>query len=111
MFKESELRQRISIERVTETPDDQGGFTRAWNNLQDCWAKIENASASERVYAQKLEDIYTHKIIIRNTQDYAIMTAKDRIVFGTRIFEIKTVNFINEEKWFIKIMAAENEAS
>jgi len=111
LYKIQELRHRIDFQSLQKTADGQGGFTSAWVTYQSCWAKIKNASAVERVYGQKLEDNYTHEIIIRNTLDHAIQKASDRILFGTRIFQIDTIQFIDERKWWIKITAMEGVAS
>lgn len=111
MYNIAQLCNRIELQALTETPDGQGGFTSSWTVVQSHWAKIKTVSAKERVYNQKLEDNYTHEIVIRNTQDYVFPTAKHRILFGTRIFQIHTVEIVDELDFWIVIMAEEGVAS
>ena len=110
-YKISELRHRIEFQNLSSNPDGQGGSTVAWTTYQSCWAKISETGSQERVFAQKLQDDYDHEIIVRNTLDHLPQKAADRIKFGDRFFQIKTVTFVDERKWWIKIKVKEGVAS
>lgn len=90
------LRHTISIQEQTETDDGMGGFTLEWNdvaNMTAVPAAIWPLSAKESLDAMKLELQVTHKIRIRYRSG---ITAKNRIKFGTRYFNI--VSLINFEE-------------
>lgn len=110
-IKIAELRHRIALESLQQTPDGQGGATLAWNLVQECWAKITPKSGAERVFAQKLEDVYDHEILIRNTLDHLPNKAADRIRYGNRLFQIHSVTFVDERQWWILIRVKEGVAS
>jgi SPP1 family predicted phage head-tail adaptor len=110
-IKIAELRHRIALERLQQTPDGQGGATLEWNLVQECWAKITPKSGAQRVFAQKLEDVYDHEIIIRNTLDHLPQKAADRIRYDDRLFHIHSVQYVDEREWWILIRAREGVAS
>lgn len=91
------LRKRISIERLTETPDGGGGWTVTWAELDKAWAYIKPLSGTESMVAMQLEDVITHDIVIRYRSD---ITAKDRIVYAGRDFNIiSVINPEERDKW------------
>jgi SPP1 family predicted phage head-tail adaptor len=111
LYNIAELRHRIEFQRLQKTSDGQGGYEASYTVLQSCWAKIKATSAQERVYAQKLEDIYSHEIIIRNTLDHTPQIASDKIFFNNRYFQIKSIEHIDERKFWLRILVQEGVAS
>lgn len=110
-YKIADLRHRITLQKLTRAPDGQGGSIVSWTDIQSVWAKITPTSAQEKLFAAKLQDEYDHEIIIRNTLDYQINKAADRFIFGTRIFQIKSVQYVDERKWWVKIKVKEGVAT
>lgn len=69
--------------------DGLGGFTVTWTDIagmDSVPAHIMPLTSKEQLDAMKLESVITNKIRIRYR---AGITSKHRIVFGTRIFNIK----------------------
>ena len=92
------LRHRVSIQTETLTPDGMGGFTTSWGavtGMSSVPAGIWPLSSKERLDAMKLESVITNKIRIRYR---AGITSKHRIVFGSRIFNIKGAPINADEK-------------
>ena len=82
------LRHRVSIEEQADTPDGIGGFSVAWTAISGMGsvpAAIWPLSSKEQLDAMKLESVATHKIRIRYRSG---ITSKNRIVFGSRVFNI-----------------------
>lgn len=104
----SDLRHRIEIQSLVKTIDDQGGYTSSWVTLMTVWAKIENTTGVEAVFAQRLDANYDHKISIRNATG---ITPEMRVLFDNRKFQIKSVSRIEERRWWIEILAREGVAS
>lgn len=86
-----ELRFRIELQRSTSTKDDKRQPVLSWSRLGDRWASIKPASGQRFVASEQIRDATTHKIVIRF---FPGLTPKDRIKYGSRIFNLLSV--INE---------------
>ena len=73
------MRDYISIERNTPTQGDSGELIDAWTTLANAWVYLRASSGEEAI----------NQYLI--TMRYRDITHTDRIVFGTRIFDIVTV--------------------
>lgn len=104
----SDLRHRIEIQSLVKTPDDQGGYTSGWQTLKTVWAKIENLTGNENVFAQRLDANYDHKITIRYTTG---ILPEMRIIFQGRKFQIHSVVKVDERRFFMELLAKEGVAS
>ncbi len=100
-----ELRHRVTIQTLVLTADGIGGHTQAWNTFATVWASIDPVSEAEKLFAQRLETDYTHKIRIRKL---AGITHTMRVQFGSRIFQIKGIRADLERKDFMTVTAVEN---
>ena len=103
-----DLRSRISFESNIDVADGIGGFTRSWITAKTVWAYIEPASASERYFANRVEENITHKIFIRSTTG---LNASMRIKYGSRIFQIKGIKEDKNRHRFFIIDAIEDSAT
>ncbi len=88
-----ELRHRVTLQAKTQTTDIIGGATVAWSKVTDLWAKIEPQSGMQTFRMGQLETPITHKVTIRYR---AGVTANQRLLFGSRVFEI--VEALNPEE-------------
>lgn len=101
------LRNRITFQEEAETADDGGGYALAWTNITTApsvWASIEALSGREALRAMQLEHPVSHQIICRHRTD---ITAKMRIKYGTRMFNIRAVLLDENQKRFMTILAEE----
>ena len=89
------LRHRITIQSVGSTLDDYGDLSNSWTTLATVWASIKPVSGTEENIASELTGIATHTIAIRYRSG---ITSQNRIVFGSRTFEIHHVKNWNELK-------------
>lgn len=106
-MRAGQLRHTISIQEQTDTADGMGGFTTSWadiSGMDAISAAIWPFSSKESLDAMKLELVVTHKIRIRYRSG---ITAKNRIKFGSRIFNI--ISLMNHDERGISwdIMATE----
>jgi len=106
-MRAGQLRHKVSIQESTETSDGMGGFTVTWadiSGMESVQASIWPLSAKESLDSMKLELQITHQIRIRYRDG---ITAKNRIAFGSRIFNI--ISLINHDERDISwdIMAIE----
>ena len=95
------LNKRITIQATTETPDGRGGFTEAWSDIGTCWADIRPLFAKQIFEYRSLNVHATHQIKVRASVD---VDEDNRILYGTRIFEILTIENEAEAevvKWLV----------
>jgi SPP1 family predicted phage head-tail adaptor len=93
MKQPGKLIHRITIQRPVETQDSLGATVQSWQNLANVWASIEPLSAREQFNLHSTYTAATHKI---GMHYIAGVTAKCRVLFGTRAFDIESV--INPEE-------------
>jgi len=101
------LRHRIAIQGETSIPDGMGGFTTTWaaiTGMASVPAAIWPLSAKESLDAMKLELTVTHKIRIRYRSG---ITAANRILFGSRTFNIISMINPDEKNKMIDFLAIE----
>lgn len=88
------LRHRVRLERRTlGSADVYGERLPTWALLDSVWASIESVGATETRRAEQQQIEATHAIRIRY---YSGLTAKDRVVFNSRTFEILSVLNVDE---------------
>lgn len=75
------LRQRMILERRTETADGCGGMTIGWVEEAQIWAALEPVSVQVAQEAQQQVETASHQVTIRYRSDVA---SGWRFVFGTR---------------------------
>ena len=101
------LRHSITIERETITPDDSGGQDIEWTTNKTLKAFIKPKSGNERLRGMQLESPTTHAVFIRYTAD--ILTT-DRVNFGGRLMQIRSVINIEERSKWIELGCEEGVA-
>lgn len=86
-----DLRDRVTIERLTETADGAGGKSRAWNTLITVWANATPTGGSERLIAGTLRTKQGWRIEIRKRGDITI-TNRDRFrLSGGEVVNIASI--------------------
>lgn len=97
-----DLRHRISIQsRGTPTPDGEGGFTDVWESVDTVWSKVRPMRAKQVNEYRSINVHATHLIEVRGEVD---VQESYRLVFGSRTFEVLTVEDEKEEgvkKWVV----------
>ena len=100
----------ITVQENTAVSDGKGGTPDSWVNKHvDIRARIQPlatpASAAERSQWGGTPSIITHRIYVPDAS--LEILESDRIVFGSRIFDIQTVRDIDEWGRFLTIDARE----
>lgn len=97
----TQTREYAFIQRATVTRDGRGGKTEEWANTTAAphAMAIIPLSAKQKFDYKSINVEATHQIKVRGEID---VTEYDRVLYGTRIFEILTVEDIQERgivKW------------
>ena len=102
--KAASFKHRVTLQSCSQTTDGQGGYTDSWSDVVTLWASIEPLKGYERYQAMQLETPVTHKVTIR--YNAAVTTAK-RLIYGSRVFNIKEVINLAEENAFMELRVNE----
>ena len=100
------LRHRVTIETPSATRDSVGGVLISWQSVETTWASITPLSGRELDIARQSYADVTHSITMRVPDDP--ITNKERLKFGTRIFNLYPPLNTDERGNEYKILAKEN---
>lgn len=93
----TEARHYVIIQRNTGTTDGEGGFEEGiWSNIQTISAAIYPIQAKQQFQYKSVGVDATHLVKIRGRISIA---ETDRLAFGSRIFEILTIENIQERSF------------
>jgi len=95
----TECRHRVTIHANTPVSDGQGGFAEAWSTLGPVWAAVNPIFAIQQHQYKSTGVDATHLIKIRGA---VAIAEKNRIVWGARVFEVLTVEDL-QERGIIKV--------
>jgi len=99
------LDKRITIQVSTsDSRDSFGDSTPAWTDLATVWAEIVPISGREFWAAQAVNAEKDLRITIRYRDD---ITPKNRIVYGSRVFDIQSVIDMRGMREELQIMCRE----
>lgn len=88
------LRHRVNIQSATRASDGEGGVATSWTTtLSDVAASVDPIQARQQFQYKSVNVDATHFIKMRGE---ITVTEKQQIVWGSRTFEILTVEDINE---------------
>ncbi len=90
-MSQGQRNQKVIVQRATITRGEFGEEIETWATLSEQWVNIKSTSGGEPIRGGKVDSETTHLITLRETD----ITTKDRILHGTRVFNISRV--INDE--------------
>jgi SPP1 family predicted phage head-tail adaptor len=108
-LRAGELRHRIAIQEVTETPDGMGGFTTSWANVSGMGsvpAAIWPLRGAERLDSLKMEFQNTRRIRIRYRSG---ITTKMRVYWTaeSKTFNIIDISRPDERNIYLELLCTE----
>lgn len=98
------MRHRMRLDRVVETPDLSGGVLRAWMPVATLWAAIEPLERRAGLVGDAPASLATHRVAIRFRVG---VEAGQRLVYGTRRFDIRTVVDPDERRFRLNLTVEE----
>ena len=96
----SEMKHWISIQAKTSVPDGEGGHTDTWATSASCWAAVSPIQARQQFEYKSVNVDASHLIKVRGNVTIA---EANQILFGSRIFEVLTVEDI-QERGIVKVV-------
>ena len=83
-------RHLFTLEQRGEALDTFGQDSLSYTELATAWGSLEAVGARERFESQQVQAEVSHRITIRHSAQAAALTAADRVVLGSRVFDIVT---------------------
>ena len=94
------MNKRVEIESRVHGDDAD-----TWRYLASVWAEIKPMNGDERFAKGETESDITHRITMR---DHLDITPSNRIKYGSRYFEIRSVVNVGESGEYLEIDAKES---
>lgn len=95
----------VSVQRQVSTRDAAGQVNDDWNEITQWWAAIKPISGREYFNASGERAEVTHEIGMRYGVD---VRPRDRVVYGSRVFNVRSVLNIEERNRHLKLMCSEH---
>lgn len=102
------LRHVITIQQATETRDSVGAIIRTWATYDTVRASIEPLNGREYFNASQVQAEVSTRIRVRYLDG---LTSKMRILFGSRIYDIKAIINDKERNFEMTLMCVETDAA
>ncbi len=101
----NELRHLVRIQNRSTTDDGFGQEVQDWTDVCTPFAKIDPAFGVSSDDAEAQTSAITHTLTIRWRP--TAITARMRVLFGARIFEIVSVIDIEERHFWLQLLCSE----
>lgn len=103
------MREQITIQTEARTADGGGGFAQTFATNFTTFASVNPLSGKEQYKQGQLQDTQMFEFVIRYRSDKTV-TAANRILWGTRTFQVKSViNHMERNKYLV--MRAEEKVA
>ena len=102
-----EFRERVSVQQEVRVADTGGGATLTWSEVATPWAAIEPMTGRENVQEEGVTGVGSYKIYMR--AEINVTTAM-RVVWGTKILNIRSVRSLEARDRLLEILAEESVA-
>lgn len=90
-----ELRQRVTLEQLVETPDAYNQRVKSFAPIGTFWAAIRPTSGSGTVIADQLTSEVTHAVILRGNPNVTADPSY-RLLYRGRVFNLEAVLNVRE---------------
>ncbi|BCJ86455.1 phage head closure protein [Effusibacillus dendaii] len=98
------LRNRVTIQKLTQTDDGMGGYTEGWGVVATVYASVHPLKGRELFDAQQVREHMTHRVTIRYRVD---VTPDMRVLFGAKVFNIRSVINVESKNRELQLLCEE----
>ena len=88
-MRAGDLRDRVTIQRATNSDDGFGNTISGWSDLLTVWANVRETPGKEIVAAGRIEASRTATIRVRASSQSRGVTAADRIIARGQVWNIR----------------------
>jgi SPP1 family predicted phage head-tail adaptor len=98
--------KRVVVQTATPATNSFGEPVATWADTATVWASIDTVGGTESWQAGQLTGEATHRVVMR----YRELTNKQRLKYGTRVFEITRVDNPGERGERLEVYCTESKA-
>lgn len=106
-MRPGKMRHRVALQRYTATQNSHGEEAKTYTALDTVWASVEPLTGKELLSAQQTESSIDLRVRVRYSSTISTLRPKDRVVFGSRTFEILSVINPGERNAQLELMCKE----
>lgn len=99
-----QMRHKIIIETYAILSNDLNEEVITWSTLAEVWAKIDYKAGSEKHDEER--EIVHDKILFITRYDSRFTDEKMRILYNSRVYDIETIENIEETNRFLQFTAS-----
>jgi SPP1 family predicted phage head-tail adaptor len=102
------LRHAIILQRRSGAADAGGGISTIWTDIAELRAAIVPLTGGETVQAMRVQPVQNYLVRMRYRAD---VTPADRLLFGQRVLNIRSVKNVNGRSRWTECRCEEGVAS
>ena len=103
-MKAGDLRDRVTIQRATNSDDGFGNTISGWSDLLTVWANVRETPGKEIVAAGRIEASRTATIRVRASSQSRGVTAADRVQARGQVWNIRSVAAVGDGRELIEFL-------
>jgi len=103
-MQSGQLRKRLTIQQRSTAQDSYGQPLTAWADVATVWGAVEPLNGRELLAAEAVQSEITHQVVMRYRPG---ITAKMRVLYGSRVFDIQNVLDENERHRMLTLLCLE----
>ncbi len=101
------LRNRVTLQRSSASPDVLGQRNSTWVPFYSCWASLDQISSKLIFQTGNLSSSVSHKMRIRYPGSSYTISPGNRVVFGSHTYQIVSVDNVQERNIVLEILLLE----
>ena len=90
------LNRRVTLQKPVQTTNAEGRTSTTWQSVLTVWAAIEPIQGREALLAAQAQTTLTHQVRIRGNLHSTGITARWRLAYGSRLFDIQSITDTKE---------------
>lgn len=102
------LRHRLTVQTATISQNAFGEPVQTWTTLATVWGAVEPLRGAERQRAMQVSATEEVKIVLRHSATIGGIKPDDRILYGSKVYDISAVMNIDERNRELNVMAKEH---
>lgn len=99
---------RVTFQRATLSVDAFGEPDQHWSDMCTSWALVQPMKGAERFGANQVQADVDHRVVTRSRRELDDLTPGDRLLWGDKVFDIRSVIFRDHRASELEILAQQH---
>lgn len=101
------MNRRVELQSATTSTGSTGELIKTWTTFATVWAYMRTMTGNEKNLSQQVKSNLSYEITIRYSSDVSGINPDDRILYDSRMFDIKDVRNVDETNIEIRMLCSE----